>query len=88
LGWKEAEVILKHGLLGLVLVGSFADLAAPVVAGSGWVFLAPPLLPESKGSPPKYDISAPLDRWKQVRAYELANEREMDKRERIRDASI
>jgi len=44
-------MILRFGLLGLTLVGSLAVLAAPVLAGSGWLLLAPPEIPGGNSVP-------------------------------------
>ncbi|MBI4381392.1 MAG: hypothetical protein HY574_09410 [candidate division NC10 bacterium] len=67
-------MILKHRLLGLALVGSLAVLAAPVVAGSGWLLLAPPELPGHGEGGTKFEVHAPPDRWTQVRAFDTAQE--------------
>lgn len=65
-------MILKRGLLGLILVGSFVSLAAPVVAGSGWVLLEPPeALRQGEGGT-KPEVSASLSRWRQVMAFDTA----------------
>jgi hypothetical protein len=65
---------LRHGLLGLAFVGSLVVLAAPVVAGSGWLLLAPPELPGHGEGGTKFEVHAPLDRWTQVRAFDTARE--------------
>ena len=67
-------MILKHGLLGLVLVGLFAGLAAPVVAGSGWLLLVPPEVPGHGEGGTKFEVHAPLARWRQVQAFDTARE--------------
>ena len=72
-------MILKHGLLGLALVGSLVVLAAPVVADPGWLLLVPPKSPGSQGGQSTYDFKASLDQWKQKKAYDSATECENDK---------
>ena len=67
-------MILKHGLLGLSLVGSLAVLAAPVGAGSGWLLLVPPVQ-----APGEFDTTAPLNRWVQIYALDKATECESAK---------
>jgi len=79
---------LRHGLLGLALVGSLAVFAAPVVAGSRWLLLAPPPVPESNGSVVKYNLSAPLDQWERLNAYDSEMECEDGKREWQKVAKI
>jgi hypothetical protein len=73
LTYREAGMILKYGLMGLVLVGSFAGLAAPVVAASGWLLLMPPEVP-GHGEGGKFEVHAPLARWRQVQAFDTARE--------------
>lgn len=73
-------MILKPWILGLILVGSFASLATPVVAGSGWVLLEPPeALRQGEGGT-KPEVSAPLTRWRQVEAFDTAQACEHTKR--------
>jgi len=74
-------MIVKHGLLGLAFVGSLAVLAGPVVAGSGWLLLAPPELPRLGDGDTMFAVNAPLDRWKQVQAFDTAKECERGKDE-------
>lgn len=73
-------MILKRGLLGLILVGSFAGLAAPVVAGSGWLLLKPPEVPGHGEGGTKFEVHAPLPRWRQVQAFDTAQVCEHAKR--------
>lgn len=79
-------MVLKHWLLGLALVGSLAVFAAPVVAGSGWLLLAPPELPGHGEGGTKFEVHAPLDRWTQVRAFDTAQECEDLKTKRSYEA--
>ena len=80
-------MILRHGLLGLALVGSLVVFVAPVVADSGWLLLAPPLRALEERLDDKalaqrlaqlmvhpWDPDAPLERWRQVRAFDTALE--------------
>lgn len=80
-------MIVKHGLLGLAIVGSLAVLTGSVGAGSGWLLLAPPLRALEERRDAKalaqeltqqmvhpWDPDAPLERWRQVRAFDTARE--------------
>lgn len=82
-------MILKRGLLGLILVGSFASLATPVVAGSGWVFLKPPEALRQGEGDAKSEVHAPLSHWGQVKAFDTARDCEVAKNamwELVKDA--
>lgn len=74
-------MILKHGLLRLAIAGSLAVLVAPVVAGSGWLLLAPPELARLVEGDTGSAVNAPLDRWRQVQAFDTARECERSKNE-------
>ena len=62
-------MIVKHGLLGLALVGSLVVLAGPVGADSGWLLLVPPV--KATG---EFDTTVPLNRWEQIYALDKATE--------------